>query len=219
MKFVYASPEEATTEIAEIVNESLEFGSVLLLVSGGSNIRLAIDIRNSLKQSSHITIGLIDERYGPVGHPDSNWQQLLDAGFNTKHIHLMPIITDNEVPIEQASHSYAQRLQNAINSHDTVIGIFGIGTDGHTAGILPNSPALESHEIVTYFNGPDFPRITITPKAIPFFNYAYLVSYQESKLTQLKKLQSEAPVTEQPAQALKQIPNLVVYTNFQEIRS
>lgn len=216
MKFVYATPAEAAGEIIDTVSESLEYGSVLLLVSGGSNIQLAVDIRKGIKTTNSLTIGLIDERYGPVGHSDSNWQQLLDAGLETKHIRLMPVTTKDE-PIEEACADYAHRLQDAIHNHDTVIGIFGIGTDGHTAGILPNSPALNSHEIVTYFNGPDFPRITITPRALPLFNHAFLVSYHERKHLQLKRLQEEHSIEEQPAQTLKQVSNLIVFTDFQGI--
>ncbi len=213
MKFVYASPQEAAAEIIETFTESMGYGSVLLLVSGGSNIDVAVTVRNSIKLTNHVTVGLIDERYGPPGHADSNWTQLLDAGFDTRHVHLLPVMIDDR-PIADAALNYRERLEDAMSKHDTVIGIFGIGADGHTAGILPNSPALESHEIVTYFNGPDFQRITITPAVMPLFNAAYLVSYSASKHEQIKRLHDTLTPAEQPAQVLKQIPNVVVFTDY-----
>lgn len=214
MKFVYASLEEATAEITEAVHKALEYGSVLLLVSGGSNIQTAVNVRRSLaKPNNTLTIGLVDERFGPVGHTDSNWTQLLAAGLDTKHIGLLPVITNN-LPLADTGKAYAERLHEAISNHDTVIGIFGIGTDGHTAGMLLDSPALQSHELVSYFNGPDYPRITITPAAMRFFNEAFLVSHSPQKRDQLTRLQKECSIEIQPAQVLKQISNLVVYADY-----
>lgn len=215
MKFVYASLEEATAEIAEATHDALQYGSVLLLVSGGSNIQTAVNVRRSIdKPDNTLTVGLIDERYGPVGHADSNWAQLLAAGLDTKHIGLLPVITDDKQSLAEASNSYKERLREAINQHDTVIGIFGIGTDGHTAGILNGSPALQSHELVTYFNGHDYPRITITPASMQLFGYGFLVTHTEEKHDQLARLQKDLSPTEQPAQVLKQIPNLIVYADY-----
>lgn len=214
MKFVYASPTETTLEIAEAIQDALEYGSVLLLISGGSNIKTAVEIRDRIKPTNKLTIGLVDERYGPVGHPSSNWQQLLNAGFDTKHIRLLPVITNNDATIASTSHSYQERLRDAIKENDTVIGLFGIGSDGHTAGILPDSPAITSHELVTYFNGPDYSRITITPVAMSIFNSAFLVGESSQKAHQLKKLRENLSIEKQPAQALKLIPNLVVYTDY-----
>ena len=36
---------------------------------------------------------LTDERYGPVGHPDSNWSQLLQKGFDLPQAKLVPVLT------------------------------------------------------------------------------------------------------------------------------
>lgn len=214
MKFVYASPTETILEIAEVIQDALEYGTVLLLVSGGSNIKTAVEVRNKIKPTNKLTVGLVDERYGPIGHPSSNWQQLLSAGFDTKHIRLLPVITSNQESIADTSHSYQEKLRDAVKESDTVIGIFGIGSDGHTAGILPDSPAINSHELVTYFNGPDYSRITITPAAMSIFNTAFLVGDASQKADQLKKLRESLPIEKQPAQALKLIPNLIVYADY-----
>lgn len=219
MKFVYASPEEAVAEISETIHDGLEYGSVLLLVSGGSNIQTAVAVCNSLKPTNKLTIGLIDERYGPIGHPNSNWKQLLDSGLNTKHVRLLPVITSETATLTEASDSYHKRLLKTISESDTVIGIFGIGTDGHTAGILPNSPAIHSHELVTGFNGPDYPRITITPMAMPAFNAAFLLGHTQNKAAQINRLRDNLSIEEQPAQALKLIPNLVVYADYMKTGS
>lgn len=215
MKFVYASPETGVSEISEAINAALQKGSVLLLVSGGSNIRLAVDVRQKLTLANQLTLGLIDERYGPVGHPDSNWTQLLNAGLDLDGIRPLPVMVDSR-PHAEAAKDYRQRLQAAANQHDTVIGIFGIGGDGHTSGILPDSPAVTASDIVIGFTGHDFERITTTPAAMPLFNQAYLASFNESKHGQLARLKETLPVNEQPAQALKQIENLVIYSDYKD---
>ncbi len=213
MKFVCAPPEIAESEIVAAINKALETSSVLLLVSGGSNIQLAVKIRNRLAIKHRLTIGLIDERYGPVGHPNSNWTQLIDAGLDLSDISALPVLIDNQ-PHSQTAENYMKQLESAVREHNQVIGIFGLGADGHTAGILPGSSAITATTIIAAFQGSDFPRITITPAAMEFFDEAYLVSYGKDKHAQLSNLDNTIPVTEQPVQALKRIENVTVYSDY-----
>ena len=46
------------------------------------------------------------------------------------------------------------------------IGLFGIEVDGHTAGILPDSEAVNCQGVILQLWSPVFSRITITPKVI-----------------------------------------------------
>jgi 6-phosphogluconolactonase/glucosamine-6-phosphate isomerase/deaminase len=213
MKFINATPEVAVLGITQSINKLLEKGSVLLLVSGGSNIKLAVQISNHLKIKNSLTIGLIDERYGPKGHIDSNWSQLLAAGLNSNNFNTLPIITTYQ-SLEDTSSNYSHRLKQAANDSDYVTGIFGIGIDGHTAGILPGSSAVESNDIVTHFIGPDYQRITITPTFMRSIDKAFLVSFGSQKHEQLALLQEALPTSDQPAQALKQITDLTIYTDY-----
>lgn len=213
MKFIYSSPETAVAEIAAAVNVALEKGPVLWLVSGGSNIQLAADVRAKLKINNSLTVGLIDERYGSVGHPDSNWTQLMAAGFDTRNIQLLPVMHDQR-SLDEACTDYEQRLLSAIQESARVIGIFGIGDDGHTSGILPDSPAVGSAGILESFVGPDFPRITTTPATMKLIDEAYLVSFGQTKHSQLRRLNEQLPVNEHPVQCLKQTQNLIVYSDL-----
>lgn len=211
MEYYIADQQEAAQRIAEEVNQALQSGSVLLLLSGGSNIELAVNVRQLLNLTNQLTVGLIDERYGEVGHKDSNWAKLLDSGFETTHISIMPVLHGEN--IELTASNYETLLANSFVSHDTVIGIFGMGTDGHTAGILPESPALNSENLVSYYEGPDFERITITPTAFRRFNVGFLVVFGDGKKEQLQLFNGDVPREIQPAQALKQIPKLTVITD------
>lgn len=205
-------PQSVVQEISLRLNQAMQEGSVLWLLSGGSNIELAVRIRQELDIQNDLTVGLIDERYGPVGHPDSNWQQLLDAGFDENDISIIPVLTGKDLKNETSR--YKHELKAAIESHKTIIGIFGMGSDGHTSGVLPESPVIGTNELVASYHGPDFDRITTTPVSFKHFDVAYLVAFGDSKQQQLLQLiHRELSVGHQPAQALKNAKELFIYSD------
>lgn len=209
MNYARVAWGDAVSQMADKVNKALEEGPVLLLLSGGSNIRTSVALRDKLHISNDLTVGLTDERYGQPGHIDSNWQKLMDAGFDAKKVKLLPVLEGKS--IEETTEDYKEKLRNAFQTNSAIFGLFGLGEDGHTAGILPGSPAVESNEIVTHFPGPDFNRTTTTPVSFRSIDTAFLVAYGENKLEQIQRLNEDLPTAEQPAQALKSIPELIIY--------
>jgi 6-phosphogluconolactonase/glucosamine-6-phosphate isomerase/deaminase len=132
--------------LAERIINALHAGQqVLWLVPGGSSIAVAAAASHILrgKDLRLLTVSLTDERYGEVGHADSNWQQLSDTGFSLPGASLVPVLEkgeDRDLTTEQ----YGESLRGLLKKADYALGFFGIGADGHTAGILPGSPALEA---------------------------------------------------------------------------
>ena len=114
--------------------------------SGGSNIPIAADVMNAIRAGispaslDNLTISLTDERYGPVGHPDSNWKQLQDIGMNLSGIKAHPILDGSSLPETVAR--FGIMIEKILKSTDVIVGQFGMGADGHIAGILPHSPAV-----------------------------------------------------------------------------
>ena len=49
-----------------------------------------------------------------------------------------------------------------MKSTDTVIGLFGMGSDGHIAGVLPNTLGVLSTEVVCGYISDKFTRVTLT---------------------------------------------------------
>ncbi len=213
MKYVCTPPDQAIRQIAQAINRALEKGSVLLLLSGGSNIKNAVAIQQQLNLgNSRLTVSLVDERYGDIGHADSNWQQLLEAGFDTSGVRVIPVLT-GEAP-EQTADAFGAALSYAFQNHDTVIGMLGMGADGHTSGILPDSLAVAATDLVVHYQGPDHQRITTTPVALQHLDTAFLVAYGDNKRTQLETLLHESvPITEQPVQLLKQLSDVRIYSD------
>ncbi|GAC1386795.1 MAG: hypothetical protein NVS1B7_7160 [Candidatus Saccharimonadales bacterium] len=189
--------------------------TVLWLISGGSNIQVAVNTMERLSgYDEKLHIMLLDERFGPVGHEDSNWQQLLEAGFSASQAVLYPVLQPQlDYPI--TIQTYAANLRSCFKSVDVVIGLLGMGADGHTAGILPRSPACEpTDQLVVSYQTAEYIRITTTFAALQHIDIAYCLAYGENKkdaLIQLRDL--ELPLAEQPIQILKQLKQAYVYND------
>jgi 6-phosphogluconolactonase/glucosamine-6-phosphate isomerase/deaminase len=97
-----------------------------------------------------LTVTLTDERYGPVGHADSNWRQLATAGFDLPGATMLPVLKGLDMPSTVAE--FAAVLKHHLSAADFALGFFGIGADGHTAGILPGSPAVAATEFAAGYD-------------------------------------------------------------------
>ena len=86
-----------------------------------------------------------------------------------------PRITPNEIEImAKGGEILGEVLKEELKRADYKIGIFGVGVDGHTAGILPQSVAVNTEEIIFGYETPEYDRITITPKTIASLDQAIL---------------------------------------------
>lgn len=206
--------QAAATYLEETIRRRLQDSeSVLWIVSGGSNIAVAVAAAAQLRDidSGTLTIMLAHERFGPVGHPDSNWQQLIEAGFDLPHAQLLPTLSGHH--LHETMTDYQTHLSDQFLLSSYKIGLFGMGADGHTAGILPGSEAAGSNELVSGYEGPDATRITMTPQAIKQLDEVVLVACGEAKWPQLARLAESLPEIEQPVQALKLAASLRIYSD------
>jgi 6-phosphogluconolactonase/glucosamine-6-phosphate isomerase/deaminase len=155
-----------------------------------------------------------DERYGPPGHKDSNAEQLREAGFEPGEATWVDVLVHN-VPLEQTIRFYNDIAATALASATAIIAQFGIGPDGHIAGILPDSPATEAGTATaTGYETPEFTRITLTPLALKQVHTAYALAYGDSKKEALKRLQkNKESLAELPSGLLYGIPEAYVYND------
>jgi 6-phosphogluconolactonase/glucosamine-6-phosphate isomerase/deaminase len=217
MQFISSSDwNEGITALTRRIDKELANGKkVLWLVSGGSNIRASVEIMSRIAAdlTSNLTVGLIDERYGPAGHDDSNWHQLEQAGFEPKHAAIQPVLIDLDAA--QTALQYEQHIKQAVAESAIVIAQIGMGADGHVAGILPGSAAADEQTAwVKCYESSPHTRITLTFEALKEIDAAYVFAFGESKQLALSQLKNEdIPLTEQPAQILKQLPEVYVYTD------
>jgi 6-phosphogluconolactonase/glucosamine-6-phosphate isomerase/deaminase len=208
--------DEAVAAVAGRLIQELKTGKfVLWLISGGSQIPSNTEIMRQIpdKLSQKLSIMPVDERYGPPGHADSNWAQLMQSGFQPKQAKLLPVL---EAKLDFAA--TAERFNNlagqAFADNQIVIGQLGLGADGHTAGILPASPACDDQtNLVAYYEAPPFKRLTLTFAALRKINVAYVLAFGENKLGALQNLKQNLPLNQQPSQIVKDIAEAYIYND------
>ena len=209
--------ENAQSDLYDKLKHELETGKkVLWFVSGGSNIEVTVNILDQMSEelTQNLSVMLIDERYGQPGHADSNWQQLMQAGLTPKRAHLMPILLSNS-DLDRTAMHYNNTAAQAFAENDVSIAQIGMGPDGHIAGILPHSPAAKAtQQLAVGYEHEPFKRLTLTFAAIEMIDTIYLLSYGESKRDALIRLRDEGlSPEEQPAQFLKQLPEVYLYND------
>lgn len=188
---------------------------VLWLVPGGSAIAKAVEVSHRLTRAdtSRLFITLTDERYGELGHKDENWPQIESAGFRFGDAQVYRVLTGDS--IEQTVEKFSGQLEQWLSEVDYSIGLFGIGADGHTAGIKPGSVAVESQASVESFRGADFERITITPRVVARLDETVAYARGIDKFPALRRLVNEdLSIVEQPAQCLKLANRVTLFSDL-----
>lgn len=216
LSFIFSiSPEPAAQYLAKHIAARLTAGqNVLWLISGGSSLAIAAATASRLagQDLANLTVSLIDERYGQPGHPDSNWYQFEQTGAKLPGATLHPVLTGKNQA--DTAGEFADFLEIQLKTADYRLGLLGIGPDGHTAGILPHSPAVTTTTNLTCaYEGPDYKRITITPTALARLDEAVVYANGSSKWPVLDQLETNLPPAAQPAQLLKVIPKLTIFTD------
>lgn len=215
MYYSRADSQAAIAALVERLQQELDQRKkVLWLTSGGSNIHATVNIIAALSsdQTSRLTLGLVDERYGNIGHPDSNWQALLDAGLDTKNATVMPVLLKGHDRQTTARH-YELSLQAALEQSDVTIGLLGMGEDGHTAGILPHSEACaDTKSLVVDYTSSPYERITLSFAGLMRLDVVYVFAFGANKVAQLTQLHTQnLSLEEQPIQIIKRINEAYVY--------
>ena len=215
LEFIPAqSPQPVAKYLASHITDQLEQSrSVLWLLSGGSCISVAVETAELLKSHdlTNLTVSLVDERYGPDNHADSNWQQLLDAGLDLPGATLHPVLTGQSQ--QATAEAFEAFLLHQFANTDYHLGLMGIGPDGHTSGILPHSPAVQAPGLVFAYDGGAFQRITTTAEALTHLSEAVVYVVGRQKWFLLDQLETDLTIAEQPAQALKLIRKVAVFTD------
>jgi 6-phosphogluconolactonase/glucosamine-6-phosphate isomerase/deaminase len=172
----------------------------LVLLSGGSAIQSYRPFVDALlkEQIKPYGVGLIDERYGKVGHVHSNAAAIekqfeLQKLCEDRGVQFCPILRNK--PIEQEVSHYNDWVKKMFAICPIRISVFGLGVDGHTAGILPMQSdrfdeVFETGSKVIGYESEDMyrVRITLSPTAIRALSKVIVIAAGESKRTVLRRL-------------------------------
>lgn len=171
--------ERAQTIILEQIEQGIqERGRFTLALAGGSTpkpLYQGLSQQNLPWEKIYIFWG--DERYVPVEHPDSNEGMARNVWLN--HVPIPPeniygTPTQGENPSQDAQKYQTQLEQFFQQSSEEFpqfdIILLGIGDDGHTASLFPQTAALQVKDRwVTVGEKDGQPRITFT---VPLINQA-----------------------------------------------
>ena len=212
--FRIKSADSIVKKISKTLISNLEQGEVLWLLSGGSAIDVAVECSKGLNGANlgNLTISLVDERFGEVGHADSNWNQLLEAGFSLPGANLHPWLDGGNS--SRTASKTSDFFNTALSSSAYKLALVGMGADGHIAGILPKSPAATSEQMVVAYHAGDYQRLTLGFSALMRLDEAFLYATGENKAGQLESLAAKNidPII-QPAQIIKRLPSWWVYND------
>jgi 6-phosphogluconolactonase len=215
---IYETPEElagaAAHDFAARAREAItERGRFAVALAGGSTPRatydvLARDYADELDWSKvHVFFG--DERPVPPDHKDSNYRtarETLLARIRVGSVHRMRC----ELPPEEAAAAYEEVLREFFGpgerpSFDLIL--LGLGADGHTASLFPETSALDVADRWVVANPVpklETTRLTLT---IPAINAAKAVTFLVSgsdKAEALKEiLERDADPREYPAKLIQ----------------
>lgn len=217
MQFVQWSREQTVRQIAGSIVAALHQGqSTLWLVSGGSNISLQADIMAAIRLEAasrlhHLRILPIDERYGAKGHADSNYEAMRLAGFEPGDADWRDVLEDN-LDFAATTEKYNDLVGTMLADAEVVFATIGMGIDGHIAGILPMSLAVDSNELVAGYTA-NYQRMTLTYPALRHISVTYLIAFGDKKqpiVQQLKDSKALVDLQEFPATMLYELENCTV---------
>lgn len=110
---------------------------------------------------SQLRIFQVDERVAPNGDPDRNLTSLVEA-FSDTAVEIVPMpVTDTD--LESAAADYAARLPDEFDLIH-----LGLGSDGHTASLVPGDPVLNVDDLLVALTQPyqGHRRMTLTFPAL-----------------------------------------------------
>lgn len=228
----YTHKENLTHAITNVLGEVLKKyrdTDVLLLCSGGSALALLENVPDGIDWT-RMTVGLVDERW-KAQRDNRNNEALAQTTFVTYTLaHGAKIITISHdvVTKEIAAQDYEELLRAW---HDTypngrVCAIFGIGSDGHTAGMMPFPENAEKFE--TFFNStqwvagydatgknPFVNRVTITCEYLrEHVDSAIVYAVGRGKEGALKKIiADDGSRAQTPARIFREMKDVHIFTD------
>ena len=210
--------EGLALNVAKQLSDAIsERGTAVLVVSGGrSPVAFFQHLAKQTLDWANVVVSLADERWVPVEHPDSN------AGLLKRYLFQGPAAKAQFLSLYSAAANLERAAENAdrllaeLPSIDALV--LGMGDDGHTASLFPNSPNLEEalkpdgSRRCWPMLAPSVPhqRLSMSRALLASAKLKVLSISGQSKLTTLSAALAGDDVAEMPIRAFLQ-PTLEIY--------
>lgn len=192
--------KEAAIFISDRIRENIiKKGHFALAISGGRTPWAMIkELAKEDLPWEKVFLFQVDERIAPNAHPDRNLTQLFKAIEGTKlvlRLNIFPMRVNAE-DLDEACEEYESHINRMTENGKLDLIHLGIGTDGHTASLVPNDSVLEIKEKGVALTDSEYQgrkRMTLT---YPLINHAEKILWVvtgEEKAEMLDRLLHQDP--------------------------
>lgn len=165
-----------------------------IALSGGTTARQCYELLAvAAVEWADVDVFFGDERWVPIGDPDSNEGMARTAFLDTVIPGAVHSLRHAAETIDEAAANYDALLRE-FGSLDLVH--LGLGPDGHTASLFPGTPALEEKERLVVPNGDELhphPRLTFTYPAIARARLVVFTVAGPDKRDALDRIKADVP--------------------------
>ena len=215
---------------------------VLLLLSGGSVVKLYERITSYELRVTNLAIGQIDERKFNIQHLTFNKEEINAEVIRKTGIweicdrkNIPYYLISQEGSLEEAANNYNQQLSDLFETFSYKIGVFGIGEDAHIAGLIPGYEAewnvdklmvgydvgkhRQNNPAVLFCPQKFRQRITVAPKAISQLDYAIVVVTGEKKRKAIEQALDPININNlniYPAAIIQKMKRVDLFTDIKE---
>lgn len=244
----YAAAESISMSLLELKKKDVP---VLFLFSGGSALSV-LDMIDSSCLGEHLTLAPVDERFDPTGEA-SNFSAFMATSFYGKAEAAGTHFIDTRVKEGQGRDDLVNEFETTLRKwmadfvtptessylvipsvveesrphpHGKIIAILGMGPDGHTAGIFPDTDENTFHDrfgsdhLVVGYRAPEYAicpeRVTTT---LSFLEknvdqaFAFLIG-EEKYAAWERVLRNDEPIHRLPAGAFQMLRRVKVFTDL-----
>jgi 6-phosphogluconolactonase/glucosamine-6-phosphate isomerase/deaminase len=210
---------------------SLITNRTILYLSGGNTPATLYATLAKEEKIRPGVVGLIDERYGDPMHASSNEKMIASTGLlryfsmlDTPYYAML-----RGVLLEETAGRYDELIRSLQTVYPKSIGILGMGSDGHIAGILPNrsdfdNPLFKKDDSYSLVKGIEDAggiykkRVTQTFLGLSLLDTIIVLVFGEEKKKALTQMFEEGKEEDIPARFLKRkdvAPKVLLITDQQ----
>ena len=140
---ILADPDAVAGHLAATIAADVDRGIASIGLSGGSTPKTALGLLKGRSGDwAGTTFWVVDERWVPHDHADCNAAMIQGAFATATGARLVHPDYGGRTPHESAA-EYAAVLDGLWGGHGPNVVHLGLGTDGHTASLFPDTEALD----------------------------------------------------------------------------